>query len=150
MAYCDGLDALKQATDDARPDVVLTDIRMPPDESDEGIRFAAWARDAHPDLGVVVLSQYATAEYALRLFEVGAARRAYLLKDRLADAGQLASAVREVANGGTAVDPVIVESLVAARLRATRSPLTSLLASSRSSAWLRRARAMPRSRPRCS
>jgi DNA-binding NarL/FixJ family response regulator len=126
VAYCDGLDALKQATDDARPDVVLTDIRMPPDESDEGIRFAAWAREAHPELGVVVLSQYAAAEYALRLFEGGAARRAYLLKDRLADAGQLASAVREVANGGTAVDPKIVESLVAARLQATRSPLTEL------------------------
>jgi DNA-binding NarL/FixJ family response regulator len=126
VAYCDGLEALKQATDETRPDVVLTDIRMPPHETDEGIRFASWAREAHPELGVVVLSQYAVAEYALRLFEVGAARRAYLLKDRIAEAGQLASAVREVARGGTAVDPKIVEGLVAARMRARRSPLTDL------------------------
>jgi DNA-binding NarL/FixJ family response regulator len=126
VTYCDGLEQLQRATDAEQPDVVVTDIRMPPLESDEGIRFASWARDAHPELGVVVLSQYADAEYALRLFQGGASRRAYLLKDRIADAGQLASAVREVAGGGTAVDPKIVESLVSARMRATRSPLADL------------------------
>jgi DNA-binding NarL/FixJ family response regulator len=124
--YCTSLDELQEATDAERPDVVVTDIRMPPLESDEGIRFATWARTAHPELGVVVLSQYADAEYALRLFEAGAARRAYLLKDRIADAGQLASAVRDVAGGGTAVDPKIVESLVSARMRVRRSPLADL------------------------
>jgi DNA-binding NarL/FixJ family response regulator len=126
LAYCDDLPSLQQATDEQRPDVVLTDIRMPPEESDEGIRFASWARRAHPGLGIVVLSQYAEAEYALRLFEDGANRRAYLLKDRIADAGQLAAAIREVASGGTSVDPRIVESLVAARLRAKQSPLADL------------------------
>ena len=126
VAYCDNLHALETATDEASPDVVVTDIRMPPLGSDEGIRFATWAREAHPGLGVVVLSQYAYAEYALRLFEGGASRRAYLLKDRIADAGQLASAIREVAGGGTAVDPEIVESLVSARIRAKRSPLADL------------------------
>jgi DNA-binding NarL/FixJ family response regulator len=127
-AYCDGLDSLQKATDEQRPDVVVTDIRMPPLGSDEGIRFAAWAREAHPELGVVVLSQYSSAEYALRLFEAGAGRRAYLLKDRIAQAGQLVSAIREVADGGTAVDPEIVESLVAARVRTKRSPLADLTA----------------------
>ncbi len=125
-AYCDDLTTLQAATDEHDPDVVITDIRMPPLGADEGIRFATWARTAHPQLGVVVLSQYAHAEYALRLFASGAARRAYLLKDRIAEAGQLASAIRDVANGGTAVDPTIVEELVAARMQARRSPLADL------------------------
>ena len=126
VAYCDDLTTLQAATDEHDPDVVITDIRMPPLGADEGIRFATWARTAHPQLGVVVLSQYAHAEYALRLFASGAARRAYLLKDRIAEAGQLASAIRDVANGGTAVDPTIVEELVAARMQARRSPLADL------------------------
>jgi DNA-binding NarL/FixJ family response regulator len=126
VALVEDLPTLLAAVAADPPDVVVTDIRMPPLGSDEGIRFATWARETHPQIGVVVLSQYAYAEYALRLFEGGASRRAYLLKDRIADAGQLASAVREVANGGTAVDPKIVESLVSARMRATRSPLADL------------------------
>jgi DNA-binding NarL/FixJ family response regulator len=126
VAYCDELESLQKATDELQPDVVVTDIRMPPRGSDEGIRFATWAREVHPELGVVVLSQYAFAEYALRLFETGAFRRAYLLKNRIAGSGQLASAIREVANGGTAVDTEIVESLVAARMRVKRSPLAEL------------------------
>ena len=126
VGFCDDLDALQRVTDEERPDVVITDIRMPPLQSDEGIRFATWATGAHPGLGIVVLSQYAQAEYALRLFESGASRRAYLLKDRIAEAGQLASAIRDVANGGTAVDPTIVEELVAARVQAKRSPLAEL------------------------
>ena len=128
VGFCDGLDDLQRVTGELRPDVVITDIRMPPLQSDEGIRFAIWATAAHPGLGVVVLSQYAQAEYALRLFASGAAHRAYLLKDRIAEAGQLASAIREVANGGTAVDPTIVEELVAARVQARRSPLAELTA----------------------
>jgi DNA-binding NarL/FixJ family response regulator len=119
-------DTLMATIEAEAPDVVVTDIRMPPLGSDEGIRFATWARETHPQIGVVVLSQYAYAEYALRLFEGGASGRAYLLKDRIADAGQLASAIREVAAGGTAVDPEIVESLVTARMRAKRSPLADL------------------------
>ena len=71
VAYCDGLASLQKATEEAIPDVVVTDIRMPPLGSDEGIRFATWARETHPQIGVVVLSQYAQAEYALRLFEGG-------------------------------------------------------------------------------
>src|SRR4051812_24984236 len=126
LAYCEELESLQQATDEKRPDVVVTDIRMPPHSSDEGIRFAAWAREAHPGLGVVVLSQYAYPQYALRLFELGAVGRAYLLKDRIAGSGQLASAIREVAGGGTAVDTEIVEGLVAARMRVARSPLGEL------------------------
>ena len=126
VAYCGELESLQKATDELQPDVVVTDIRMPPRGSDEGIRFAVWAREAHPELGVVVLSQYAYAEYALRLFEAGAYRRAYLLKNRIAGSGQLASAIREVASGGTAVDTEIVESLVAARMRVKRSPLAEL------------------------
>jgi DNA-binding NarL/FixJ family response regulator len=126
VGYCDDLASLQRTTDEAQPDIVITDIRMPPLQSDEGIRFATWATEMHPLIGVVVLSQYAQAEYALRLFEPGAARRAYLLKDRIAEAGQLASAIREVANGGTAVDPTIVEELVAARMQARRSPLAEL------------------------
>ena len=71
VAYCDDLESLQKATDEMLPDVVVTDIRMPPRGTDEGIRFATWAREAHPELGVVVLSQYAYAEYALRLLRDG-------------------------------------------------------------------------------
>src|SRR6185436_744898 len=97
-----------------RPDVVVTDIRMPPTDSDDGIRVAAAVRETHPDMGVVVLSQYAESAYVLSLLESGSARRAYLLKERVHHRGQLVDAVRAVHAGGSYVDPKIVELLVQA------------------------------------
>src|SRR5213082_269531 len=107
------------------PDVVLTDIRMPPTSQDEGIQVADRLRKTSPETGVVVLSQFAAPEYALALLEQGADRRAYLLKDRVGDVAQLAGAIREVARGGSVIDSKIVEALVTARAR-TDSPLDEL------------------------
>lgn len=104
--------ALVEAVAEHRPDVVVTDVRMPPGHTDEGIRAAVELRETSPGTGVVVLSQFVRQEYALRLFEAGASGRAYLLKDRVAEAGQLAHAIREVARGGSVVDPLVVEALV--------------------------------------
>lgn len=120
------LPSLMSAVDDDKPDVVLTDIRMPPTGTDEGIQAAIALRESHPDLGVVVLSQYAEPAYALALLEAGSQRRAYLLKERLSDPTQLVNAIVEVASGGSVVDPKVVEVLVTARSRATSSPLERL------------------------
>jgi DNA-binding NarL/FixJ family response regulator len=108
-----------------RPDVVITDIRMPPTSTDEGVRAAAELRRSQPDLGVVVLSQHLSASYALKLLEDGSAGRAYLLKDRVSDVDQLVHAVRTVAAGGSTIDPQVVEQLVAGR-RATHPGLATL------------------------
>ncbi|HEY8736344.1 MAG TPA: response regulator transcription factor, partial [Candidatus Dormibacteraeota bacterium] len=108
------------------PDVVITDIRMPPTGTDEGIRAAAQMRADHPEIGVVVLSQFAEPEYALMLLEKGASGRAYLLKERVSDIDQLVNAVQEVAKGGSVIDPKVVEALVAARTRKPDSPLQQL------------------------
>lgn len=118
-AVCDDYDSLMRAVDEMAPDVVLTDIRMPPTGTDEGIRAAEQLRQSHPDVGVVVLSQYVDPAYALKLFQHGSQGRAYLLKERVGDIEQLLRAVREVAAGGSVVDPRVVEALVAARSRAT-------------------------------
>ena len=126
LAACEDMDGLLAAIEAQPPDVVVTDIRMPPTKSDEGIRIAAGLRTSHPSIGVVVLSQFAEPAYALSLLENGSDGRAYLLKDRIHDSGQLLSAIREVAEGGSVVDPKIVEGLVAARARADRSPLSEL------------------------
>jgi DNA-binding NarL/FixJ family response regulator len=126
LAACPDLDTLKEAVGRERPDVVLTDIRMPPTNTDEGIRMADALRRTHPEIGVVVLSQYADAEYALALLDKGAAGRAYLLKERVTDLDQLASAIREVARGGSVIDPKVVENLIASRARQVRSPLADL------------------------
>jgi DNA-binding NarL/FixJ family response regulator len=109
-----------------RPDVVVTDIRMPPTHRDEGIRAAALLRERAPSVGVVVLSQYADPQYAVALLEQGSAGRAFLLKDRLARAGQLVEAVTVVADGGSVVDPAVVEGLIAARSAQERSRLAAL------------------------
>ena len=109
-----------------RPDVVVTDIRMPPTDSDEGIAVAAELRESHPEIGVVVLSQYAAPSYVLKLLESGSARRAYLLKDRVHHRGQLVDAVRAVDSGGAYIDPKIVELLVPDRDRLLDSPLAAL------------------------
>jgi DNA-binding NarL/FixJ family response regulator len=108
------------------PDVVLTDIRMPPTNTDEGIRVATYCREHHPSVGVVVLSQYATPAYAQALFEHGSDGRAYLLKDRVADVDEVVYAIEAVARGGSVVDPKIVDELVATRTRRPRSPLEQL------------------------
>jgi DNA-binding NarL/FixJ family response regulator len=115
VASCSDLDGLFGAVESAAPDVLVTDIRMPPDHTDEGIRAALELRDRRPDLGVVVLSQFSDPGYALALLEGGTERRAYLLKDRVDDVEQLVGAVRAVAAGGSVVDPKVVEALVATR-----------------------------------
>src|ERR671931_2045803 len=125
-AVCDDLDSLLAAVEAERPDVVVTDIRMPPNNLDEGIRAADRLRAEHPDIGVVVLSQYLEPAYALALFEAGTERRAYLLKERVHDLGQLVAAIRAVAEGGSVVDPKVVEALVAEKTRRDHSPLNEL------------------------
>ncbi len=125
-AVCGDFDSLLAAVEAERPDVVVTDIRMPPGNSDEGIQAADRLRTSDPDVGVVVLSQYATPSYALALLEGGSAGRAYLLKERVQDPGELVSAIRSVANGGSVIDPMVVEALVAEDARGERSPLKSL------------------------
>ena len=126
VASCEDSDSLLEAIDSHRPDVVLTDIRMPPTETDEGIRVANELRDTHPEIGVVVLSQFLESQYALALLEKGADRRAYLLKERVRDLEQLVGAIREVAAGGSVIDPKVVEALVAERSRSDDSPLAEL------------------------
>jgi DNA-binding NarL/FixJ family response regulator len=98
-----------------QPDVVVTDIRMPPTGTDEGIQAAAWARQHQPDMGVVVLSQYVAPSYAVALLEHGSAGRAYLLKERVGSVDELAHAIRAVASGGSVIDPMVVDELVRAR-----------------------------------
>lgn len=125
-AVCEDLDSLLAAVEAERPDVVVTDIRMPPDNLDEGIRASDRLRVEHPDVGVVVLSQYLEPAYALALFEAGTERRAYLLKERVHEVGQLVAAIRAVAEGGSVVDPKVVEALVAEKTRREHSPLNEL------------------------
>ena len=124
VAACADLPSLLEAIETERPDVVLTDIRMPPTNRDEGIQVANRLRETSPETGVVVLSQFAAPKFALALLEPGAERRAYLLKDRVGDAAQLTAAIREVARGGSVIDPKIVEALLAARR--SDSPLDEL------------------------
>jgi DNA-binding NarL/FixJ family response regulator len=125
-ALCGDLDSLLAAVDAEEPDVVVTDIRMPPDNTDEGIRAAARLHETHPDVGVVVLSQYATPSYALALLESGSAGRAYLLKQRVQEVEQLVSAIQAVAEGGSVIDPKVVEALVADKARGDESRLSQL------------------------
>jgi DNA-binding NarL/FixJ family response regulator len=120
------LDSLMAEVEVQKPDVVITDIRMPPTGTDEGIRAAELIRTKYPRIGVVVLSQYAEPEYALALLEKGAAGRAYLLKERVSDIEQLVNAIREVTKGGSVIDSKVVEALVAARTRKPESPLRDL------------------------
>jgi DNA-binding NarL/FixJ family response regulator len=119
------LPELERAVEELGPDVVVTDVRMPPTSTDEGIRAARTLRTTHPRLGVVVLSQYAEPGYANALLEGGSAGRAYLLKERVSDPRQLAEAVRAVAQGGSMIDPAVVEVLVSAARR-VESPLDGL------------------------
>jgi DNA-binding NarL/FixJ family response regulator len=119
QAVCGNADELRAAIVEHSPDVVVTDIHMPPDLDDDGIRVARELRRDRPAVGVVVLSSRDDPQHALDLLDGGAAGRAYLLKERVAQPGQLVAAIREVADGGSVVDPRIVESLIRA---STRSP----------------------------
>ena len=125
-AVCSDLGSLLEAVEEHEPDVVVTDIRMPPGGVDEGIQAAERLRKTHPAVGVVVLSQYANPSYALALLEHGSEGRAYLLKERVEDLKQLVAAIQAVAAGGSVVDPKVVEALVAESGRDEHSPLNQL------------------------
>ena len=124
VAECADGDELLAAVDADPPDVVVTDVRMPPSGADEGIRIANRLRTTHPGVGVVVLSQFVEPEYALALLEHGSQRRAYLLKERVSDRRRIARALRDVAAGGSAFDPKVVDALVSTRSPSLLSPLS--------------------------
>jgi DNA-binding NarL/FixJ family response regulator len=117
---------LKDAVRRLSPHAVITDIRMPPGHHMEGIEAAHAIRSEHPEVGVVVLSQHADATYALELLNKGTEGYAYLLKDRVGDLEQLLRALREVTQGGSLIDPRVVEALLAQRKQAAESPLSEL------------------------
>jgi DNA-binding NarL/FixJ family response regulator len=120
------LDELLTAVEELKPEVVLTDIRMPPTNTTEGIDAARRIRADHPDIGVVVLSQFAEEEYAYELLKDGAAGLGYLLKERVSNLDELVRALNEVAKGGSVLDPKVVEALVSAKDRMAHSPLAQL------------------------
>jgi DNA-binding NarL/FixJ family response regulator len=126
VGECDDALSVVPVVDKERADLLITDIRMPPNGEDEGITLAARLRKTHPALGVIVLSTYADVAYALKLFENGCDSRGYLLKDRIRDRQQVLEAVATVANGGSIIDPTIVEELVRSRIEMRRSPLELL------------------------
>ncbi len=126
VASVEDVERLMAAVDEHRPDVVITDIRMPPTHTLEGVAAAHRLRERHPALGVVVLSNHADPDYAIELFKDGMAGLAYLLKDRVGDRSQLLAAVRAVAKGDSVIDPVVVEGLVHRRARQEASPLSRL------------------------
>lgn len=124
VASCENYDELIAAVEEHRPGVVITDIRMPPTLTDEGIRAANLIRERYPETGVVVLSQHAEPEYAVALFEEGSAGRAYLLKEKVGDLEQLRDAIVEVVHGRSVVDPDVVDLLVRARRASILDRLT--------------------------
>jgi DNA-binding NarL/FixJ family response regulator len=126
VAVCADRDGLVDAIEAERPDVVLTDIRMPPGDDAEGVHIAARLRETHPGIGVVLLSQYLEPRYALELLANGSDGRAYLIKDRIHDRDELAAAIHATAAGGSVIDSKVVEMLVEARSRAEESPIAAL------------------------
>ena len=126
VGLCADFDSLNDAVERLAPDVVVTDIRMPPTFTDEGIRAAGLLAERGLQTGIVVLSNYADPSYAVALLDSGAPGRAYLLKERVHDRAQLASAINAVAVGGSVIDPKIIEPLIAMRARSERSPLADL------------------------
>jgi len=139
------LDELRASVERTKPDVVVTDIRMPPSNTDEGIQFADELRSSHPDVGVVILSQHAEPRYAIALLSAGSGRRAYLLKDRLTDEAELNLALHNVAAGLSLIDPRVVEKLVTARekrdselgaLTPREFEILGLIAQGRSNSWI--------------
>jgi DNA-binding NarL/FixJ family response regulator len=126
VASCGDLPQCLEAVEREAPDVVLTDIRMPPSNSDEGIRLANQLRQTHPEVGVIVLSQYDEPVYALSLLESGSDRRGYLLKQRVHDPSELRDAILSVARGGAVIDPSLVDALVKGKAAIERSALSEL------------------------
>ena len=126
VAVCQDGDELRHVIETEDLDVVVTDIRMPPSDGDEGIQLAREMRRTHPDLGVIVLSAYCDAPYALALLEGGSDRRAYLLKERVHSGRQLIGTIEAVARGGSVIDAKIVETLASSRAAGRRSALPSL------------------------
>lgn len=115
VGQAENADDLVAGVDEIRPDVAIVDIRMPPTHTTEGLDAAQRIGDSHPEIGVLVLSQYIEAGYAQRLFEEGSAGRGYLLKDRVGDLDAFAVAVRQIGEGGSVVDPEVVASLVGSK-----------------------------------
>ena len=126
VATATNLDELLKVVDEHHPDLVLTDIRMPPDFTDEGIRAAAQLRRTHPQTAVIALTQYSDVEYALDLISEGSNGRGYLLKERVAAVDELVAAIRTVAAGGSVIDQLIVDALVATSSRRSGSLLDRL------------------------
>ncbi len=126
VAVCSDGDELREAIDRQAPQVVVTDMRMPPGGDDEGIRIATWLRTDHPDVGVVVLSQYAEPRLGLELLGEGADGRAYLLKERVHNEDELRIAIEAVAGGGSMIDPEMVRMLIDAEERQRASALARL------------------------
>jgi DNA-binding NarL/FixJ family response regulator len=126
VATCGTLEEVFHAVERERPDVVLTDIRMPPTQTNEGIQVATRLRGTHPEVGVVVLSQYEEPVYLLALLETGSERRGYLLKERVHDRAQLHAAIEAVAQGGAFIDPKLVDVLVNGKARIERSAIGDL------------------------
>ncbi|HKP91519.1 MAG TPA: response regulator transcription factor [Thermoleophilaceae bacterium] len=131
VGVCEDKHSLVEAIERERPDVVLSDIRMPPLRGAEGIEVAAQLRETHPEIGVVILSQYSEPGFALQLFESGSEQRAYLLKERVGSRKEIVGAVHAVADGRSVVDPKIVDELIAERARSTESRLSDLTARER-------------------
>ena len=119
-------DELMDAVETHQPDVVITDIRMPPTRTNEGVRAAREIRARHPEIGIVVLSQYVESGYALALFDGGSTGIAYLLKERVGDIDQLTDAIARVVEGGTVLDPLVIDALVEARIRKESSHIDRL------------------------
>jgi DNA-binding NarL/FixJ family response regulator len=126
VAFCGDRPSLTAAIARERPDAVVTDIRMPPTGTDEGIQVARELRVSDPDIGVVILSQFTDPSYVLAFLDAGSARRAYLLKERVSDSQQLVAAIEAVVAGGSVIDPKVVEVLVRARSAGAKSPLSAL------------------------
>jgi DNA-binding NarL/FixJ family response regulator len=126
VAVAESLDGLLEAVEEHRPDVVLTDIRMPPDHSDEGVRAAEIIRGRHPEMGVVVISQFAEPEYVLAVLGEGSRGRGYVIKDRIDDRAHLGAAIASVAGGGSFIDDEVIEVLIQARSKTVDSPLSGL------------------------
>jgi DNA-binding NarL/FixJ family response regulator len=131
VGVAEDANSLVEAVERQRPDVVLTDIFMPPFDGAEGIHVAARLRESHPEIGVVILSQYAEPGYAVELFESGSAGRAYLLKERVGNRADLVAAIQAVASGGSVIDPKIVDALIAERSRVSDSLVGTLTARER-------------------
>jgi DNA-binding NarL/FixJ family response regulator len=128
VAVCEDRYSLQDEIEDKQPQVVVTDIRMPPTGTDEGIQVARELRTTHPGMGVVVLSQYVEPSYALALLEAGSAGRAYLLKERIHDSEQLVDAIKAVVAGESVIDAKVVEALVEGQSRHESSALSQLTA----------------------